>query len=70
MTTIIGDTAARVFAAQFYSAIGFGLSVKQAFDQAKAALMLEGISEEDTPELFVADGIDAESFILVKPPSV
>ena len=70
MTTTIGDTAARVFAGQFYSAIGFGLSVKQAFDQGKAALMLEGISEEDTPELFVADGIDAESLILVKPPGV
>jgi hypothetical protein len=70
MTTSIGDTAARVFAAQFYSAIGFGLSVKQAFDQAKAALMLEGISEEDTPELFVADGVDAETLILVKPPGV
>ena len=70
MTTTIGDTAARVFAGQFYSAIGFGLSVKQAFDQAKAALMLESISEEDTPELFIADGVDAEALILVKPPGI
>ena len=46
MNTDIGDEAARVFAAQFYSAIGFGLSVRKAFDQAKAALMLEGIEEE------------------------
>ncbi|MCA1579285.1 MAG: CHAT domain-containing protein [Acidobacteria bacterium] len=68
MKTTIGDTAARIFAGQFYSAIGFGLSVKQAFDQAKAALMLENIREEDTPELFVGDGVDAESLILVKPP--
>lgn len=68
MKTSIGDTAARVFAAQFYSAIGFGLSVKQAFDQAKAALMLEGIPEQDTPELFVSDGVDAGSLILVRPP--
>lgn len=29
MTTTIGDDAARVFAAQFYSAIGFGLSLKK-----------------------------------------
>jgi hypothetical protein len=68
MNTSIGDEAARVFAAQFYSAIGFGLSVQRAFDQAKAALMLEGIPEENTPELFVAEGIDAGSLLLVKPP--
>ena len=67
MKTSIGDDAARVFAAQFYSAIGFGLSVKKAFDQAKAALMLEGIAEQDTPELFVADGLDAEQLVLVRP---
>lgn len=41
MNTSIGDDAARVFAAQFYSSIGFGLSIQKAFDQAKAALMLE-----------------------------
>jgi hypothetical protein len=69
MKTSIGDNAARVFAAQFYSAIGFGLSVKRAFEQAKAALMLEGIPEQDTPELFVADGVDSEQLILVKPPN-
>jgi hypothetical protein len=67
MKTSIGDDAARVFAAQFYSAIGFGLSVKKAFDQAKAALMLEGIAEQDTPELFVADGLDPEQLVLVRP---
>ncbi|MFC5559733.1 hypothetical protein ACFPN4_11625 [Ureibacillus thermophilus] len=67
MTTSIGDDAARVFAAQFYSAIGFGLSVKKAFEQGKAALMLEGIREEDTPELYVKDGIDPDELIIVKP---
>jgi hypothetical protein len=67
MKVSIGDQAARVFAAQFYSAIGFGLSVKKAFEQARAALMLEGIAEVDTPELFVAPGIDAAALILVKP---
>lgn len=68
MKTTIGDDAARIFAAQFYSAIGFGLSVKRAFEQAKAALMLEGIPEEDTPELFLAEGVGGEELILVKPP--
>jgi hypothetical protein len=41
MTISIGDNAAMIFAAQFYSAIGFGLSVKRAFQQAKVALMSE-----------------------------
>lgn len=68
MNESIGDEAARVFAAQFYSAIGFGHSVQQAFDQAIAALMLEGITEDMEPELFTRDGIDADEIILVRPP--
>jgi hypothetical protein len=67
MNTTIGDQAARVFAAQFYSAIGFGLSVAMAFDQAKAALMLEGINEAQTPELFAAPGVDLSGLFLVRP---
>jgi hypothetical protein len=67
MNTSIGDEAARVFAAQFYSAIGFGLSVRKAFEQGKAALMLEGIPEEDTPQLYVKDGLNPNELIIVKP---
>jgi len=66
MNTAIGDDAARIFSASFYSAIGFGLSVKTAFEQAKAALMLEGIPEESTPELFVANGLDPDQLFLVR----
>jgi hypothetical protein len=67
MNTDIGDEAARVFAAQFYSAIGFGRSVQSAFEQAKALLMLENIPEEDTPELFTREGVDPNELILVQP---
>lgn len=67
MNTSIGDDAARIFAAQFYSAIGFGLSVERSFSQAKAALMLEGIAEEDIPELFIQDGLNGNEIIIVKP---
>ena len=42
----------------------------QAFDQAVARLMVEGIPEEKTPELFAADGVDADQVILVRPESV
>lgn len=67
MNTAVGDDAARVFAAQFYSAIGFGLSVSTAFAQARAALLLEGILEDHVPELFIAAGIDPEELVLVTP---
>jgi len=67
MNTSIGDEAALVFASQFYSSIGFGKSIKTAFDQAKAALMLEGIPEKTTPELYVRDSLKAEDLMLVKP---
>jgi hypothetical protein len=69
MQVEIGDEAARVFAAQFYSAVGFGKSVKHAFEQARAALMLEGIPEEDTPVLHVGAGVDPEDLVLVRPMS-
>lgn len=67
MTTSIGDEAARVFAAQFYSSIGFGLNLDAAFRQAKAALLLEGIPEENTPELYVKEGLMAENIYIVRP---
>ncbi len=67
MNTSIGDEAARIFSSQFYSSISFGNSVKKSFEQAKALLMMEGITEENTPELFVKSGLDAENIILVKP---
>lgn len=67
MNATIDDPAARTFAACFYSAIGFGLSIGQAFRQAKAALMLEGMDENDASELFVANGLQANELILVKP---
>jgi len=67
MTTSIGDAAARIFAAQFYSSVGFGKSLQVAFQQAKAALMLEGIAEEDTPAIYVKNGLELENIYLVRP---
>lgn len=67
MKSSIGDDAARVFAASFYSAIGFGKSLETAFNQAKAALLLENIPEDETPELFARTGVDPSESILVRP---
>lgn len=67
MSDAIGDNAARVFAAQLYSSIGFGHSLANAFKQAKAELLLEGIPEENTPQLFTHQGIDSADIVLVQP---
>jgi len=58
MNSAIGDSAAITFAASFYRAVGFGRSAQEAFDQGITALLLQGISEEDTPQLVIRDGVD------------
>jgi hypothetical protein len=65
MSTSIGDEAAIVFAASFYRAIGFGRSIKEAFDQGKTAIMLEGIPEANTPQLLTRMGVDPSSIVLI-----
>jgi hypothetical protein len=67
MNDSIGDPAAIVFAASFYRAIGFGRSIKQAFDQGVVALQIEGIPEEQTPELLTRKGVDPAKIVLLEP---
>jgi hypothetical protein len=69
MNQPIGDEAAFVFAASFYRAVGFGRSVKEAFDLGRAALLLEGIPEAQTPELLTHSGVDAAGVVLLPSPS-
>jgi hypothetical protein len=65
MSNNINDKAAITFAASFYRAIGFGRSIKEAFDQGITALLLEGIPEEDAPELLVRESMDPSSIYLL-----
>lgn len=67
MTTSISDKAANAFAAQFYSSLGFGLSVKKAFEQAKGIMMIESPTEADTPALYVKAGVEADKLYIVCP---
>jgi hypothetical protein len=67
MTDSISDKSACAFAAQFYSSLGFGFSLRKAFEQAKGALMLENSSEQDIPELFIKNGLDPDKIFIVKP---
>lgn len=65
MNAAISDPAAITFAAAFYRAIGFGCSVKKAFEQGKISLMLEGIPEINIPVLFARKGVDSDQIVLI-----
>jgi hypothetical protein len=63
----IGDRAALVFAASFYRAIAFKQSVETAFKQGLAALKLEGIDQDDVPELIAQGGTEPSEVFVVDP---
>jgi hypothetical protein len=67
MNAAIGDEAAIVFSAAFYRAIAYGGSVRRAFDQAVAALLLEGLPEESTPELLYNSNIEPDNLFFTVP---
>jgi putative endonuclease len=59
MSAEIGDLDARVFAAQFYSALGYGRDVAAAFEQAKAAVHLQNLPDHAVPRLMSREGMSA-----------
>jgi hypothetical protein len=67
MNNIITDKAAITFISSFYRAIGFGRSVQEAFSQGRTSLLLEGIPENQIPELLVKEGVDPSKLFLIKP---
>jgi serine/threonine protein kinase len=68
MNTAIGDEAAIVFSAAFYQALGFGCDVQTAFGLGRNALVLEGLLEEQTPELYHRkEAVDPSKVVLVAP---
>jgi hypothetical protein len=67
MKESIRDDAAIAFASSFYRAVGFGRSLQEAFDQGITSLLLEGIPQEDIPELLVKQGVDANKVHLIAP---
>ena len=67
MKESIGDDAAIAFASSFYRAVGFGRSLQEAFEQGITSLLLEGIPQEDIPELLVKQGVDAKKVLLIAP---
>jgi hypothetical protein len=62
----IGDTAAVVFGSAFYRAIGFGRSVKGAFEEGLVELRLQGIDEDRIPKLVSRRGVNADAVKLLQ----
>lgn len=67
MTDSVRDDTAIIFAAQFYSSIGFGHSLEKSYRQAISAIMLENIPQEKVPQLYTADGVTPDDIIFVNP---
>jgi hypothetical protein len=54
----IGDKVGVAFAGAFYRALGFGRSIRDAFESAKAELALTKIPRSRGIELFVKEGLN------------
>jgi hypothetical protein len=67
METSVEDERAKTFAAQFYNSLGFGKTLAQAFNQAKAQVAVIHGSRDEIPQLFEAPGEDSATAVLVAP---
>lgn len=56
----IGDKGSVAFAGAFYRALGFGKAIREAFESAKAELVLTKMPRTQGIELFVRDGISEQ----------
>lgn len=63
MSKNIGDEAAIVFATAFYRGLGYGHDLKSAFDLGCNEIDLENLNEQDTPKLYVREGIDPQKIV-------
>lgn len=63
----VADEAAKVFAGQFYSSLGFGHDLALAFDQARTQAAVVAGQSESVPHLYTAPGVEAEDVVLVRP---
>jgi hypothetical protein len=57
----VKDRSAVAFAAAFYGTLAFGRSVQTAFDVARTAISLNGLSGSDIPVLLVREGVSPDT---------
>jgi hypothetical protein len=66
MRGAIRDEAARHFAVGFYGGLGEQYSVAAAHKQGRAAISLEGLADNDRPQLKARAGVDADKLVLAE----
>jgi formylglycine-generating enzyme required for sulfatase activity len=66
MTRAIPDDAATSFAVGFYAALADGESVASAYRHGRAATRLDGLRDEDCPQLRVRDSADSDRLVLAE----
>ena len=66
MSAPIGDKAAIVFAVNFYGALVSGRSVKSAYEQAIAMMVVEGTGDEDIPRFFQRRGTSSSDLVFAQ----
>lgn len=64
MRDAVEDAAARTFAVEFYKAIGHGRPLQEAFELARASLLVYGLGNDDLPQLEVR-GCDPRTYRLI-----
>ena len=64
----VEEQVARTFAEAFYSALAFGKSVENSFEQGKALLALMNLGHDDVPQLVCRAGVNPAKVILTGPP--
>jgi hypothetical protein len=64
MKDTIKDEPARIFASAFYSALGFGRSISESFEQGKTAILLQGVDDVDVPILLHRQACDPSKLTL------
>lgn len=69
MSDSIGDTAAIVFAATFYSAIASAQSVQSAVEQGRVKMAAASLGDSELPEIRCRDDVDPSAMVLVVPPA-
>jgi tetratricopeptide (TPR) repeat protein len=67
MSKAIKDSAAIAFASSFYRALGFGKSVREAFDQGILACDVLGLPEPEIPQLHCREGVDPAQVFVLEP---
>jgi hypothetical protein len=68
MSDTIGDDSAIAFASSFYQALGYGKSIKSAFDLGCNQIHISALNDQDIPKLIIRSRGDPANVFLLQSP--